>query len=148
MLALGKGATMSDNRTGLKIISVVIIAIGLYDLIPGLILIFANASPEIAGPVLSLQGISYTEAMPALVLGITCAITGLVFVTVGLLGWRGAKDPSKVGPFFVFAVIGSILAVLFLIIDLVTGTWPVSSAINAIIVIATAVIAYRVRKDA
>lgn len=139
---------MSENRTALKIISVVIIAAGLYDLIPGLIVLFTSSTPDIAAPVLEFKGAAYIEAASAMMYGAIYAISGLICLIVGFLGWRGAKDPSKIGPFFVLAVIVAVISVLFLIGDLATGTWPVASAIEALLVIATAVIAYRIRKEA
>lgn len=139
---------MSENRKALKIISIIIILAGLYDLIPGLIILFTSSSPDIAGQVLLIKGAVYTEAMAAVVFGAIYVVSGLINLIVGLLGWRGAKNPSKIGPFFVLAVIASIVAVLLLVSDLATGTWPVSSAIEALLVIATAVIAYRIRQEA
>lgn len=138
---------MSESRTGLKIISVVILALGLYDLIPGLILVFANGAPDIASSVMLVKGVEYTGATPALVFGILCVVSGLIFVLVGLLGWRGASDPTKIKPFFILAIIGSVFAVLLLVLDLVTGTWPVSSALDAFFVISTAVLANSIRKS-
>ena len=48
-------------------------------------------------------------------------LSGVIDLIVGILGLRGAKDPKRIGTFFVIAVIGLILAVVNLTITVATG---------------------------
>ena len=49
-------------------------------------------------------------AVVAFLMGILLAIIGIVYIVIGILGRRGAKNPRKIVPFMVAATIGMLLA--------------------------------------
>lgn len=137
---------MSNLCSGLKIFAVIIIALGLYDLVGGLILVFASNIPEVASSVLNIRGVTYTIPTAALVFGVLMIVAGLINVIIGFLGWRGAKNPAKIGPFVWIALIGAIFALINFIWGIANGSFTVSSAFDTFFIVVIFVTAYLIRK--
>ena len=69
---------------------------------------------------------------------------------MGILGLRGAKNPDKIMPFFVIAIIGAVFAVINVISTLMSGqidgTTLVSNIVQVALMVACVVLANNVRK--
>ena len=70
----------------------------------------------------------------AAALGGGTIVGGIVDLVIGLLGLRGAKNPRKVGPFFVLCIIGLVLGLVGLGMSLAQGTFDLWSLVSVVIV--------------
>lgn len=84
------------------------------------------------------------------VLGAGALISGVIDLLIGIFGLRGAKDPRKIGPFFVFSIIGLVLSILNLIISLTSGVIDLttigSNIVSVALLIGCVVLANKVRQ--
>ena len=94
-----------------------------------------------------LSPVSYTHLF---VLGAGALISGVIDLLIGIFGLRGAKDPRKIGPFFVFSIIGLVLSILNLIISLTSGVSDLttigSNIVSVALLIGCVVLANKVRQ--
>ena len=65
-----------------------------------------------------------------------------------LLGLRGAKNPRKVGPFFVLCIIGLVLGLVGLGMSLAQGTFDLWSLVSVVIVAVCLYLSAQVKKQA
>lgn len=137
---------MANLRSGLKIFAVIIIALGLYDFIGGLVLVFANNTPEIASVILNIRGVEYTIPTAALVFGAIMIFAGLVNLLIGFLGWRGAKNPAKIGPFVWISLVGAIFTIINFIGEIINGSFTFSTAFDTLFMVVIFATAYSIRK--
>ncbi len=84
------------------------------------------------------------------VLAVISIISGVVDLIIGILGVRGANNPDKIGPFFVIAIIGLVLAAIGVVFPLLTGSADFSSMpstlVQLVILIVCVVLANNIRK--
>lgn len=105
---------MSSHQKALKIVSIVLIAIGVLGFIGGVFFIaMGSSNASIMKEVVTEQdGVAITYSMGSYVIGALLAISGIIEFVVGIFGLRGAKDPAKVGAFYILAIIGVIYEVI------------------------------------
>ncbi|MEG1623869.1 MAG: hypothetical protein RR300_03300 [Raoultibacter sp.] len=65
--------------------------------------------------------------------GIMLLVNGLVDLVVGIFGLRGAKNPKKIGVFFVLAIIGVVFAAFGLISTLMSGSFDAGSIVSGLL---------------
>lgn len=65
-----------------------------------------------------------------------------------MLGLRGAKNPRKVGPFFVLCIIGLVLGLVGLGMSLAQGTFDLWSLVSVVIVAVCLYLSAQVKKQA
>ena len=75
-------------------------------------------------------------------------VGGIVDLVIGLLGLRGAKNPRKVGPFFVLCIIGLVLGLVGLGMSLAQGTFDLWSLVSVVIVAVCLYLSAQVKKQA
>lgn len=136
---------MSGSRTVLKIITAILIIVAVLEVALGILLIVGSSLPEVAAQFVSIGDQVYNGADGALASGIVVIISGIFYLIVGILGWRGASRPARIGPFFWLAVIGSVLSVVNLIIEIIGGTIAPNSVVSTIIVVLCAILANNIR---
>ena len=124
---------MSGYQKALKVIAIItivfsslIIALGILFIIAGGIVGANFDNPEVnasLGSTLSplAPGISDPEAAAVtagfgILGGIFVIIDGVISLIVGILGVRGANNPAKIGPFRVFAILGFIISLIYIVI--------------------------------
>lgn len=126
---------MTGSQKAIKIVSVIVIVISILSILAGL----ASCVGGFAGVAASEGASQSDQEMLALgagllfVLGGTAIIGGLVDLVVGLLGLRGAKNPDKIMPFFVIAIIGLVFAILNLIGCFTYGQLDVSTIVSTVV---------------
>lgn len=92
----------------------------------------------------SLAALGGVVALGVGAAGFASSLLGLI---VGILGVRGAKDPNKIMPFFVFAIIGLIFQIYNAVVTFMSPTLDASSAISAIAsLLVTFVLVYAANK--
>ncbi|MDO4502843.1 MAG: hypothetical protein Q4D06_06630 [Coriobacteriia bacterium] len=125
----------SGPQKTLKVISIVLIVLAAIGLLMGLVAIAGGAMIGAAG---SVPG-STIDADQAMAAGVMTGAMGLVVIfanvvdlIIGILGLRGANDPSKIGPFYVMTIIGMVLTGLGVLSALFSGSDLSTMASNVI----------------
>ncbi len=101
---------MSGSQKAIKVLSIISIVFGVIGIVFGL-LAFAGAG-VIGNQMVTYQGVSYSAGALSIAGGFMLLIDGILDIVVGWLGLRGAKDPAKIGPFYVLCWIEVILVVV------------------------------------
>ena len=136
---------MTGSQKAIKIISIILIVVGIVALIAGLLTFAGGMALVGAGAEASSidQQFYVSSAGLFFVLGAGALISGI-------FGLRGAKDPRKIGPFFVFSIIGLVLSILNLIISLTSGVSDLttigSNIVSVALLIGCVVLANKVRQ--
>ncbi|MEF9841855.1 MAG: hypothetical protein RR773_04740 [Raoultibacter sp.] len=125
----------SSAQKWLRILSIILIVFSILSILAGLLL-FAG------GSVVGASIIDTASDEDAMAVGLTLAggiillVSGIVDLIIGLFGLRGAKNPKKIGVFFVLAIIGVVVAALGLISTLTSGPLDAASIISGLISLA------------
>lgn len=113
----------------------------------GALMLAGSSLPELAETSVATEEGVINASNAVLALGIVSIGTSIVYLIIGILGWRGAKHPSKIGPFFWLSIIGAVLGVLGLVMNLFDGTSiAAASVIQVILVLVCVYLAYTIRK--
>ena len=131
---------MKGSRTALKVISILILVFAVLMLIFSIVMFVGAAVINTS----SLEGWAILAIVGAFIL----LVTGLIYLLIGILGIRGANNPKKIGPFFVFCIIGVILSLASLILSIVQNAFSATSLIGLIIVAVCLALAINIRKHA
>lgn len=137
---------MSGSQRVLKIISILLIVWAVILIAFGAFLTFGSGFAT--GYVVDSQGASVDAATMSIALGVGTIIGGVVNLIIALLGLRGAKNPRKIGAFFVLCIIGVVLGLIGLGMGIAQGTFQWSSLISLALVIVCTVLAYSIKKQA
>ena len=116
---------MNSTQKTLRILCIITVIMAILCIIVGVLSMGAGGLIGIASTTnegaseLAAQGYDSSTGVAAGVLvgalGVGIIISGIIDLIIGLLGMRGAKDPSKIGPFWVFCIIGIVLNALSVI---------------------------------
>ena len=138
---------MSGSQKVLKAVSILLIVYAVIMVLFGAFLCFGASVPGVAGQAIDVNGSALDAASLSVVLGVSSIISGVLYLIIGLLGLRGAKNPRKVGPFFVLSIVGVVLGVVSAILGIMQGSFPLSQFIGLLVVIVCAVLAYNIKKQ-
>lgn len=128
---------MSSSQKTLKTICVVLMAWSVLTLLFNVLALFGGlATLIVPGVGLSLMAAGF--------LGIFGSAFDMVVAGLGL---RGASDASKIGPFYVLAVIGFALALISAIAGLLMGDFQAHELVNALLTGVCAVLASNIKKE-
>lgn len=135
---------MTGSQKAIKVISIILIIVSVIAILVGLITMMGGMAVIGAGSQVTEadQEFYATGAGLLLFLGLGSLISGIIDLIIGIFGLRGAKDPSKIKPFFVISIIGLILAVLNLLGAITSGADITSVSSNIISVILLALCVY------
>lgn len=137
---------MSGSQRVLKIISILLIVWAVILIAFGAFLAFGSGFAT--GYVVDSQGAAVDAATMSIALGVGTIIGGVVNLVIALLGLRGAKNPRKIGAFFVLSIIGVVLGLISLGMGIAQGTFQWSSLVSLALVVVCAVLAYNIKKQA
>lgn len=138
---------MSGSQKALKVVSIIVIIYAILMILLGAFLCFGASLPGIAGQAIDVDGSALDAAAVSVILGVGSLVSGVVYLIIGLLGKRGAKNPQKIGPFFVLSVIGVILSIASAVLGIMQGSFPLSQFVGLLIVILCAVLAFNIKKQ-
>lgn len=139
---------MSGSQKALKIISIILIVWAILTIAGGAFFCVGGALPGASDQTVSVEGQSLNLATTAMVMGIAMAIGGVIDLIIGILGMRGAKNPAKIGVFFVLCIIGAVLSLIGLGMTIAQGTFNWSSLISLVVIIVCLVLSYNIKKQA
>ncbi|MEG0072491.1 MAG: hypothetical protein RR692_04795, partial [Raoultibacter sp.] len=101
----------SSAQKWLRILSIILIVLSILSILGGLFML-------IGGSAVGASIIDTASNEEAMVVGLTLAggiillVSGIVDLVISIFGLRGAKNPKKIGAFFVLAIIGVVVAAL------------------------------------
>lgn len=142
---------MSGSRKALKVLSIIMIVFSAIGIVMGLLL---TTTLGLIGDTSNLAGTDLTVAAGSAVvatLGIVLVITSIVYLVIAIFGLRGAKNPQKIGVFFVLSIIGAVFGAIGLIMNIVQGaemTTILSSVVSLVIVCVFVWLANNIKKEA
>lgn len=138
---------MSGSQKALKVVSIIMIIYAIIVVLLGAFLCFGASIPGVAGQAIDVNGSTIDAAALSVAMGAGFVISGVFYLIIGFLGHRGAKNPAKIGPFFVLSVIGVVLAVVGSVMAVMQGSFPLSQLIGLLVVILCAVLAFNIKKQ-
>ncbi len=141
---------MSGARKALKVIAIIMIVLAALQIVLGAMIAF-GASFMVGQQSATLEGVTVDVGSSLQGVGIMAVVSGIVSLIVGILGVRGANDPSKIGPFKVLAIIGLILCAIQFVMYVATGqfaSYGLSGVLTLIVQIAIVVLAFKVQNEA
>lgn len=138
---------MSGPQKALNVVAVLLIAYAVIVIVAGVALCFGASVPGVAGQSIEVDGSMIDAAALSTVLGATLIVSGVMYLIIGLLGRRGAKNPRKIGAFFVLAVIGVILGVVSAVMGILQGSLPLSQFVGLLVIIVCAALAYTIKQQ-
>lgn len=136
---------MSGSQKALKVISIITIVYAVILLVFGVLM--AAGGSLLGGETIDVDGTAASAGIVAAILGVTLIVGGVVDLVIGLLGLRGAKNPRKVGPFFVLCIVGLALGLVGLGMSIAQGTFDPASLVNIVIIAVCLFLAMRVRRQ-
>ncbi|WP_080797121.1 hypothetical protein [Arabiibacter massiliensis] len=101
----------SSSQKALKVIAIIMIVFAALSIAAGLLAMAGGGLAGYVGVDSSDDGAVMLGGF-AMLLGFVALLGGAIDLLIGIFGLRGANDPSKIGVFYVFAIIGLVLAVL------------------------------------
>lgn len=124
----------------LKILSLLIVLLGIVGLIVGGTLLFG------AGAVADVEGVESPVAT-AQALGIVFMVTGAFHLALGFMGTRGANNPAKLGGFIVLCAILVVANIVEAVLGFSSSNW-LPSAVSALAALIALVFARRAKSEA
>lgn len=137
---------MSGSQKALKVVSLLLIIYAVVMTAFGIFLVAGGTF--LAGETIDVNGTAEAANAMAAALGGGTIVGGIVDLVIGLLGLRGAKNPRKVGPFFVLCIIGLVLGLVGLGMSLAQGTFDLWSLVSVVIVAVCLYLSAQVKKQA
>lgn len=137
---------MSGSQKALKVVSVLLIIYAVAMAAFGIFMVAGGSF--LVGETVDVDGTAQAANVMAAALGAGTIAGGVIDLIIGLLGLRGAKNPRKVGPFFVLCIIGLVLGLVGLGMSLAQGTFDLWSLVSVVIVAVCLYLSAQVKKQA
>lgn len=139
---------MSGSQKALKVISIVLLVWGVLMALLGVFLVAGSQVPGLSAESMDVNGTTMNMATAAVGIGAGIIVVGVVYAIIALLGLRGAKNPRKIGAFFILCIIGLVLGLVSLGMGVAQGTFQWQSLIGLVIIAVCAYLANVVKKQA
>lgn len=124
----------SGSQKALKVISIIMIVFGALGIVASLLLLVGGGAVGISGVDAADDNVAAAGGL-AMILGFGMLLSTLFDLVIGIFGLRGANDPSKIGVFFVLAVVGVVFGIINLGFVFLNGA-DVSSVVNSVLSLA------------
>ena len=132
--------TVERSNTILKIFGILGIIGGALSLIMGLLASFS-------GQVVTVAAEDESMGFLVVVVGIIMVITGIVSLIEGICSVRAAKDNSKIGPAWWFAIISLVMGIISIVANLANGSGVAGSIPSLLISILIFMAANTIKKS-
>ena len=140
---------MSGARKALKIMSILTIVMAIIQIITAGLIVFGS-SFMVGMQEAELDGTTVDVGVALMGVGIMALVSSVVSLTVGILGVRGANDPTKIGPYKIIAIIGLVLCILQAAMFLFTGqiaSYGISGVLSLVFVAVLVFLAFKIEKE-
>lgn len=118
----------SSSQKALKVISIIMIVFGALTTLLGLFSTIGGGALGVAGYSSLDDNVGLAGGL-LMILGFMFLVSGVFQLILGIFGVRGANNPSKIGVFFVLAIIDIVFCVISAIISLTAGMLTDASTI-------------------
>lgn len=139
---------MTGSQRTLKIVSIVLIIWAIVEVLLGVFLAAGSAVPGMSTESIDVNGSMMAMSTAALGIGIGVIVAGVINLIIGLLGLRGAKNPAKIGVFFVLCIIGLVLSIIGIVMSVMQGSFQWSNLVSLLIVAVCTYLASQIKKQA
>lgn len=139
---------MTGSQKTLKIVSIILIIWAVLEVLFGAFLAAGSAVPGMSAESVDVNGSTMVLSSAALAMGIGVIVGGVINLIIALLGLRGAKNPAKIGVFFVLCIIGLVLSVIGTIMSIMQGSFQWSYVVSLAIVAVCTYLASKIKKQA
>lgn len=139
---------MSSSQKTLKIISIVLLVWAVLVIIFGALMAAGSQVPGMSNEVVDIEGTTVDLSLAAMGLAIGTIVNGVINLVIALFGLRGAKNPAKIGVFFILCIIGLVLGAVGLVMDISQGVFQWTSLVSFALIIVCTVLAYNIKKQA
>lgn len=140
---------MSGARKALKIMSILTIVMAIIQIITAGLIVFGS-SFMVGMQEAKLDGTTVDVGVALMGVGIMALVSSVVSLIVGILGVRGANDPTKIGPYKIIAIIGLVLCILQAAMFLFTGqiaSYGISGVLSLVFVAVLVFLAFKIEKE-
>ncbi len=137
---------MTGSQKALRVICVLTIVYAVLLLISGGVMLAGSSMSQMQSMSMNVNGTIASYSALALAFGIMFVVFGLVDLFIGILGFRGAKRPNKIGAFFFLAIIGLVMSIIGIIWSIMQGSFDTFSLINFVFTLLCVILARNVRK--
>lgn len=139
---------MDGSRKALKIISIILVVYAILLLLLGIFLVVGGSLPGIGSETVIVENTTVGLGVASIILGVVAIGGALINLVLGLLGLRGAKNPAKIGAFYILAIIGAILNAFGVVSSIIQGSFNPSSLISFVLALVCVFLAYNIKKNA
>lgn len=139
---------MDGSRKALKIISIILVVYAILLLLLGIVLVVGGSLPGMGSETVTVDDTTLGLGFASITLGIVAIGGALINLIIGLLGLRGAKNPAKIGAFYILAIIGAILNGFSLVSGIIQGSFDPSSLISFVLVLICVFLAHNIKQNA
>ena len=146
----GGNREKSSSQKALKVISIILIILAIISIIGSFMMalgggVVGGAAAGAADPDAFMAG------SVLMIGGIILALGSVFDLIVGFLGLRGANNPSKIGIFYILAIIDVVVSLAIVIYSLFGGSFEIYTIIGEVISlafpVACVVLAYNIKKE-
>lgn len=139
---------MSGSQKTLKIISIILIVWAIIVILLGAFMAAGSAVPGMSAESIDMGSGPMSMSSAALAFGVGTIIGGVINLIIGLLGLRGAKNPHKIGLFFVLCIIGLVLGIVGIVMNIMQGAFQRTSLVSIVIIAVCTFLAHSIKKQA
>lgn len=140
---------MSGARKALKVMSILTIVMAIIQIVTAALIVFGS-SFMVGTQEAELNGSTVDVGVALMGVGVMALVSSVVSLVVGILGVRGANDPSKIGPYKVIAIIGLALCVIQAAASLFTGqiaSFGISGLLSLVFMAVLVFLAFKIEKE-
>lgn len=138
---------MTGSQKTLNIISILLIVYAVFMVLFGAFMVFGGSISGMQSEVVDIEGTSAPVSLWAYVVGIGSIFNGLIYLVIGILGKRGAKNPRKIMPFYALSIVGVVLGVINVVASIVQGPFDFFSVVGVLIVALCVYLARDIKKS-
>lgn len=124
----------SGSQKVLKVISIIMIVLGVLGVVSGALLLAGGGALGVSGIDTANDDAAVAGGL-TMIVGFGLLLSSAFNLVIGIFGLRGANNPSKIGAFFVLAVLGVVFGALNLVGTFLGGA-ELSSIVSAIVSLA------------
>lgn len=140
---------MSGARKALKVMSILTIVMAIIQIVTAALIVFGS-SFMVGMQEAELNGSTVDVGVALMGVGVMALVSSVVSLIVGILGVRGANDPSKIGPYKVIAIIGLALCVIQAAASLFTdqiASFGISGVLSLVFMAVLVFLAFKIEKE-
>ena len=141
---------MSNSRKALKVLSILAIIFAAMQILLGGLLFLGAGAGLMAGQVVETGTEVMDASSAAIYSGVSLVLVAVLSIVVGIFGLRAAKDPSKIGPYKVLAIIGLVIGIIQMLSFVISGqiaSYGISGWLGLAMLVFCVILAFNISKE-